>query len=54
MIDLDAWEWMDKLSQATGDAAYAKLADDMARCFTAHGFDDQYGPTRVLQTVTLH
>ena len=34
--------------------ATVKIYDNGKVKITAHGFDDQYGPTRVLQTVTLH
>ena len=34
--------------------ATAKVYDNGKVTITAYGFDDQYGPTKVLQTVTVH
>ncbi|MCX5661982.1 MAG: hypothetical protein NTW19_20070 [Planctomycetota bacterium] len=42
-LDLDAWAWLERLSDVTGDGAHRERVDQMAADFADYGFDPRSG-----------
>lgn len=42
-LDLDAWSWMERLAERTGDPSWRQRVDAMATEFAVYGFDPRSG-----------